>query len=81
MPLFYFNVQDGASVPDQTGTELPDLTAARHEAVRFAGALLSEDPETFWDGDEWRLNVCDDKGLMLFQLTFFSSDAPSVASC
>jgi hypothetical protein len=47
MPLFFFNVLDGVSIPDDTGTELSDLYAARLEAVRYSGELSSSTPTHF----------------------------------
>lgn len=53
MPRYFFHVQDGHDYPDLEGTELPDLAAARAEAVQFAGSLLADQPETFWASGEW----------------------------
>jgi len=78
MPRYHFHVEDGVSMPDEEGQELRDLTAARDEAVKLAGALLRDEPRTFWNGDQWDMNVCDDRGLTLFRLTFFATDAPAV---
>ena len=50
MPRFHFNVRDGSDLPDTDGTELPDLRTARHEAVKLAGRLLLDEPETSWGG-------------------------------
>lgn len=78
MPRYHFHVHDGISMPDETGHELADLAAARNEAVTLAGSLLRDDPHTFWRGEEWQMEVCDDTGMILFKLTFFATDAPSV---
>ena len=75
MPRFFFHVCDGEDYVDLQGTELPDLTAARQEAVRFAGSLLAEHHERFWATGEWRLRVADERDLTLFDLTFFAVDA------
>jgi hypothetical protein len=54
------------------------LKAARRTAVELAGRLLIEQAETFWNGDDWRMNVTNEAGLTLFTLTFFATDAPSL---
>jgi len=77
MPRYYFDVYDGTALPDAEGTELPDLASARNEAVRLAGALLRDSPETFRTGEEWHMDVFDDAGLLQFTLTFFATDAPA----
>jgi hypothetical protein len=51
MRRFYFHLQAGDQiVPDNEGTELPDLSAAEHEAILaarelLAGAISSGEPE------------------------------------
>ena len=77
MARYFFNVEDGASIPDKIGTELPNLRSARMEAVRLSGKLLQEEPDLFWDsGDDWKMIVTDDAGLILFSLHFAASGAP-----
>jgi len=76
MPRFHFNVRDGSDLPDRDGTELPDLRSARREAVKLAGQLLLDQPETFWEGSDWHVAVTDETGLILFRLDFTATDAP-----
>jgi hypothetical protein len=40
MPRYFFNVQDDRTIIDQEGTELPNLGAAREEAVSTSAELL-----------------------------------------
>jgi hypothetical protein len=43
MPRYYLNLWDGDLFEeDQEGTELPDVAAARAEALRFASENVSE---------------------------------------
>ena len=42
-------------------------------AVRFSGQLLSDKPDKFWSGQEWKVRVTDDKDLTLFELLFIAS--------
>ena len=49
MPRYFFHVDNGEFIPDETGTDLPDLQAARREAVRAAGEMIDEAQESFWD--------------------------------
>jgi hypothetical protein len=75
MPRYHFNVEDGQSIPDPEGTVLPDIEAARHEAIRLAGRLLDDHPAEFWDRGEWCVIVTDDAGRELFKLNFFATSA------
>jgi hypothetical protein len=40
MPRYFFNVEDHRTAIDVVGTELPDLNAARDEAVVMSGEIL-----------------------------------------
>jgi hypothetical protein len=75
MPRYHFNIHDGVSSLDEDGTELPDIDAARRQAAQLMGQLLRDDPDMFWNGEEWRLDVTDDRGLVLFSLLFATVDA------
>ncbi|CAN5440093.1 hypothetical protein BH10PSE12_BH10PSE12_38460 [soil metagenome] len=76
MPRYHFHVKDGQDYQDLQGTLLPDLAAARREALRFTGALLGEEVNQFWEGTTWAMIVTDDKGNVLFNLAFQATDDP-----
>ncbi|UAK25619.1 DUF6894 family protein [Sphingomonas nostoxanthinifaciens] len=78
MPRYYFHVLDGRDFIDLSGTELPDLFAARREAVRFAGALLSEKPDALWTNSEWTMQVTDETEHTLFRIIFAPGDPVSI---
>lgn len=68
MARFYFDVHDGADLPDATGLELPDAAAARTEAERLARELLAEMPDRFERCDAWTVTVSNAQGVALFVL-------------
>lgn len=71
MPRYFFHVDNGTFVPDPIGTELPDLKAARVEAVRAAGSMINEAQESFWQhATPWNMHVTDSDNLLLFTLEF-----------
>jgi hypothetical protein len=78
MPRYHFNVQDGHSSPDHEGTELPDVQAARWEAVTMAGTMIEDAGKRARLHDEWRMAVIDEAGLVLFRLDFAVSESPAV---
>ena len=52
MPRYYFHLEDGQSLLDDTGLHLRDLAAAQDEAVRASGNLLKGGAERYpveWD--------------------------------
>jgi hypothetical protein len=65
-------------MPDREGYELPDLAAAKVAAVQTACAIVSQNAAEFLDQGEWQMDVSDEKGLSLFSVTLFTTDAPAV---
>lgn len=76
MPRFYFNVLDGKSGLDALGTNLPDSHTARIEAVRLAGEILRDEAQHIVNYDDWRLEVTDRRGLVLFQMAVLLIESP-----
>ncbi len=59
---------------------MPDTKFARREAIRFAGVLLEEGARLESLGLEWRMEVTDETGVILFRLDFFVTASAKVAS-
>jgi hypothetical protein len=76
LPKFYFNVEGGE--PDEFGSFHPCVTHAKCEAVRFAGRLLCDCADTYWDTAALNMTVTDEKGLALFMLSISGFDAPAI---
>ena len=70
--MFYFNLDDGEIDLDQRGINLPDIPAARAEAVStLADRLRDSNVRTLLTGKPWRLWVTSQpggKGIVLFDL-------------
>jgi hypothetical protein len=73
MPHYHFNVHDGVSMPDLEGLDFTDLAAAKREAVTLAGDL---NPKSLEDHD-WRIDVTDGTGLILYSLTVVATSSPA----
>jgi len=80
VPRYYFNIYDGVSVLDDTGTELSDWREARVEAVRLAGEIFRDNAQTIALGEDWHIEVTDERQLVLFRFDFISHEAPVLAS-
>lgn len=76
MPRFHFNICDGVCTRDCEGTDLPDWQAARLEAIRRAGEVLSREADRIALGEDWRIEVTDHHGLVLFHMSFLVIEAP-----
>jgi hypothetical protein len=74
MPRYFFHVVDGRDIIDREGTELPGLREARAEAIRTAGAILRDEGDAFWKGEEWQMNVTDLTGQSVLKLRFSADD-------
>ena len=70
MPRFHFNVYDGVAAIDAEGTELADWGDARLEAIRLSGEILKDNAKRIALGEDWRMEVTDATGLVLFRLDF-----------
>ena len=66
MPLFYFDVSNGSTEPDEDGIDLEGLETARKQAVRLVGELLRFDGAAVWDGDGIVVEVFDESRNPLF---------------
>lgn len=62
MPHYFFNTSNGSPHVDDAGMDLPDLDAARREAVRYGGGLLSDDPGMVMQEHGFRIDVIDEAG-------------------
>lgn len=62
MPRYYFHCEDGRTLHDDAGLDLPDLAAAQHEALQSTVELIKGGPPSssaLWSGTPWRMWVTD----------------------
>ncbi|HEX8225015.1 MAG TPA: hypothetical protein VF605_14445 [Allosphingosinicella sp.] len=77
MPRFHFHVEDGRSYSDDEGAELADAAAARAYALRYFGHMLESSQVSVWNGNDLRMEVADESGLVLFSLYLVGIDSPA----
>ncbi|WP_237482884.1 DUF6894 family protein [Lichenibacterium dinghuense] len=68
MPRFHFYVHNGREALDEEGIDLPDVRAARTEAVRLAGGMLLDRASLVHDDGAWHLSVTDGCGRPLVRV-------------
>ena len=80
MPRFYFhsNHPDERNVQDDEGMEFASVDDAKCQAVAYAGRLLCDAAEHFWDSGDFELTVTDDQGLILFTMRVVGTEAPAI---
>ena len=76
MPRFFFQVEGAPR--DQSGSELESIVQAKCEAARYAGRLLCEEANSFWEQASFTMTVMDENDLTLFMLTISGIDAPAI---
>lgn len=68
MPRYHFNVYDGQTTLDRDGTQLPGPDDARRESIRLASELLRSEVVKTPVSEEWRVEVTDGRGMILFRI-------------
>ncbi len=68
MPKFFFDIVDGSLTVDDVGTDLPDFSAARDQAVSVLPEIARDELP---DGDErvFQVTVRDEGGKPMFKAT------------
>ena len=78
MPRFHFNVFDGVTAIDREGTQLAGTEEARAEGLRLAGAILAEEAHKADFGKDWRLEITDGRGMILFRIDILLSESAAM---
>jgi hypothetical protein len=66
VPRYHFQVRTETHVLITEGAELAGTDEARIEAARRIGKLLTEHAGRLWVDEDWRMDVTDEAGLILF---------------
>ena len=77
MPKYHFHLDDQR---DEEGIELPNLAAAKCEALEFASRHICDAANSFWDREDWTLTVTDERGLTLVQLHIIGTQSAATSS-
>jgi hypothetical protein len=80
MPTYYLNVRTPSHIAASLEVEHDDLTALRNEMARFVGELLRDHAALIWADQDWRVDVTDHVGLILYVLEIAASDTAATMS-
>jgi hypothetical protein len=69
MPRYYFSLKNGRPFDDVDGLEMPDLDAARKEAIGFARDMMRMEPDRR-DWSSWVVCVTDDAQQCVLEVAF-----------
>jgi hypothetical protein len=74
---YFFHTADGGRLHDRSGMKLAGKGEARKEAIRFLGSILGDEPDLLWDGRDFRVEVTNEAGDLLFTVIALAVDAPA----
>jgi hypothetical protein len=77
--LCFFNLAGAVYDPDVEGFEVATIDQARVLAAKHVAEVISDRPEIVWAGEEVRLEVTDERQLVLFTIMVVGVDAASAA--
>jgi UDP-glucose 4-epimerase len=75
MARYFFHTADGSCDRDEEGVELPDVQAARIEAIRYIGEMLTQHPDVLGDGHDFSVEVVNEDDTLLFKVITRGIDA------
>lgn len=68
MPRFYFHTETDVRTTDTEGMEFPGYEEAKHEAIRTAGQLMHDTPQTFLESGPWSVSLTNAKELIILRI-------------
>ena len=74
MARYFFDVRDGHSEVDDSGTELEDLAAVKRVAAGRMAAVLQGCFGRSWFGDDWSVIVRREDGAVVLVLTLVATE-------
>ena len=75
MPNYHIELRTADQVWETVDVERDDLESLRIEVASFVGELLKDHAGRVWADKDWRVDVTDDKGLILYALSIFATDS------
>jgi hypothetical protein len=76
MAQYNIELRTESHVSETLVVEMEDLTALRVEVARFVGEMLRDHAGQIWVDEDWRMDVTDEKGLILYVMQIQAMCAP-----
>jgi hypothetical protein len=80
MARYSLQLRNSTHVWDTVIVERDDHEALRIELARFVGELLRDHAVKIWEDQDWRVDVTDANGLIMYVMHVSASEAPSTMS-
>ena len=75
MPRYHIGLRSETHLSEHLVVERDDLTALRVELAVFVGDLLRKHADQIWEDQDWRVDVTDDSGLILYAMEISATDS------
>jgi hypothetical protein len=75
MATYHIALRTESHVREALEVERDDLTALRVELARFVGELLRDHANQIWEDEDWRMDVTDADGLILYVMQISATDS------
>ena len=77
MAKYHIELRTGGQVWETLQIEGEDHTAVRIELAQFVGELLKDHADKIWEDEDWRVDVTDERGMILYILHVSVTDSPA----
>ena len=74
MAKYRLQLRTESAVANAVEIDRDDLTQLRIELARFVGELLKDHAGQIWVDEDWRVDVTDEAGLILFVIQISATD-------
>ena len=74
MPLYFFNIYDGMTIIDETGTDISALADIRKIAFQTALEVLGNQQRPIAREEPWKMEVVDENGEVVLRVKFEVDD-------
>lgn len=75
MARYHLALRTDTHVREALDVDRDDLTALRVELARFVGDLLKDHAEQIWADEDWRVDVTDERGPILYVMEIIARDS------
>ncbi len=79
MPKFHIALRTESTVSETLDVERETLTDLRVELARFVGELLKDHANEIWVDEDWRVDVTDEVGLILYVMHVSASQTAATS--
>jgi hypothetical protein len=79
MAHYNIELRTESHVSETLAVEKSDLTELRIEVARFLGELLRDHANQIWVDEDWRVDVTDETGLILYVMQLTATNASATA--